>query len=460
VTHTDSSRRCVSDPDAGQSPGQRAAMVRRKSVVWGFFKTVDSESVQCLLCGGFMVRQGHSTANMLRHLRVKHPTEVPEASSSGSHQDLETDCQQVCSVEVMLEDKYSDTLTSGSEAGINSAINGALETASPAEQITHEEAGDDRPARRRRSLIWRHFECLDSFAAARCRLCMKKLQCFEGGSTSNLHRHMLKRHPEVFSQQVANEKKPPQDNGDTPTPEETVKAPFSVEVMLEDKYSDTLTSGNEAIDSSLEAVGPAEQITREEAGDDRPARRGRNKRSLIWRHYEHLDSLAAARCRLCMKKLQCFESGSTSNLHRHMLKRHPEVFSQQVANGKNPPQDNGDTPTPDALEVSRASKGEKRVFRRELQLIEALRRAQREEARALEQQRELLEKLRAANTREAAAEREQIELLRKAQLEEAKELSRQKEELQKEKAELQKKCEELQQDREELLLFSRGQQVS
>lgn len=96
------------------------------------------------------------------------------------------------------------------------------------------------------------------------------------------------------------------------------------------------------------------------------------------------------------------------------------------------------------LKVSKASVGEKRVLRRERELIEALRAAQREEARALEHQRELLEKLRAVNAREAAAEREQIESLRTAQLEEAKDLSRQREEVEKEKSELLKMLEELQ----------------
>ncbi|XP_035508382.1 uncharacterized protein LOC118321251 [Morone saxatilis] len=337
-------------------------MVRRRSVAWGFFKTVDAESVQCLLCRG-LVRHGQgnkgTTTNMLRHLRVKHPAEFvkkikgrsPEASSiDNSPQDMEADSEQFCSVEVALEDETSETLTTGYEDDGTSAINGIVETAQE---------------------------------------------------------------------------------------------------------------------------GPADKIMHEEESDDRPVRSRQNRRSLIWRHYERLDSLAAVRCRICMKKIKCFEGGSTSNLHRHMSKRHPGVFSQLVANGKNPPRPrssqgsnvNGDTstppdtvevteeiPFPGVIKVSRASDGEKSVFRKELELIEALRRAQREEARALEYQRELLEKLRAVNAREAAAEREQIESLRKAQLEEAKDLSRQKEELETEKEELQKKWEELQQGREELLI--------
>lgn len=83
-------------------------MSRRRSVVWGFFKAVDSDSVQCLLCKNYLGKgeQGTTTA-MLRHLRVKHPTEVaiaeksdahgPETAASNGVQDLEADRGQFCS---------------------------------------------------------------------------------------------------------------------------------------------------------------------------------------------------------------------------------------------------------------------------------------------------------------------------------------------------------------------------
>ncbi|XP_068587247.1 uncharacterized protein [Cebidichthys violaceus] len=403
---------------------------------------------------------------------------IPETTSTNGHEDMEMDSKPFCFVEVALEDGDSDTFTVVNEAGFNSAIDSIPEGAQghPVKEITHEEASDDRPVKRRRnkrSLIWRHYEELDSLAAARCCIC-RKLQSFEGGSTSNLHRHMSKRHPEVFSQLAADRQHPP-------PPHSSLSSDANVEVVLEDGDFDTL---NSTMNGVLEGAqgGPAEQIRHEEASDDHPVKRRRSKRSLIWRHYEQLDSLAAARCRICMKKLQYFEGGSTSNLHRHMSKRHPEVFSQLLADGQHPPPPhssqssgvNGDTLMPPEnvgatekqrqfsglLKVSKASEGEKRVFRRERELIEALRRAQREEARALEHQRELLERLRVVNAREAAAEREQIESLRTAQLEEAKDLSRQREEVRKEKTELLKKWEELQQEREELILLSSGQQPS
>lgn len=196
-------------------------MVRRRSVVWSFFKTVDKESVQCLLCTGYLVKHDQgTTTNMLRHLRAKHPEvvkkikgQVPETTCSDGHQDMETDGEQFCSVEVALEDGDSDMITTMTDADLKSAINGILEAAQgvPAEQTAHEAASNGPPARpeRKRSLIWRHYERLDSLDAARCRICMKKIQCFEGSSTSNLRRHMSKRHPDVFSELVANRQSSP-----------------------------------------------------------------------------------------------------------------------------------------------------------------------------------------------------------------------------------------------------------
>ncbi|XP_041647430.1 zinc finger BED domain-containing protein [Cheilinus undulatus] len=456
-------------------------MVRRRSIVWGFFSTVDSETVQCLLCRCSVAKrsQGTTTA-MLKHLRVKHPAEairkikgrVPEGTFIHGHQDMETDGEQYCSVEVALEDGDCDNLTMG-----NNSTTIILE-AEQSEQMANEEAVTDfivTRKRGKRSVIWRHFESLESLSAARCRICMKKLQCCEGGSTSNLHRHMSKRHPEVFAQLFSDGQNPRLSQSsqraiaveETSTPQKTgggtEKRGFP-DISMEDEDSDNHNTAveadiNPAITEILDSAqgGPAQQMTDLEVSGDHPSDRRRSKRSVIWKHFERLESLDAAQCRLCMKKIQCFEGGSTSNLHRHMSKRHPEVFSRLWTDGQSQSV-NGDTAAPSgtvratkkrqnsgALKFSRASEGEMRVFRRERELIEALRRAQKEEAQALQQQRELIEKLRAANARETAAEREQIESLRKAQMEEAEDLRRQREELQKEKEEMQKKWQELQQ---------------
>uniref|UniRef100_A0AAZ1Y5W9 BED-type domain-containing protein n=1 Tax=Oreochromis aureus TaxID=47969 RepID=A0AAZ1Y5W9_OREAU len=417
-------------------------MVRaRSSVVWGFFENIDFRSVRCLLCGRHLLKKGcGSTTPMLRHLRVKHPSELSTRSNGpgskpGPEEDQhhQAEGEQFCSVEVALEGDEDDTAVH--TTGISSSLNDVLP------------------------------------------------QLVESGGVSNLWRHLSSKHPKVYSELVSTQQHPPtslnssQDSNTNPETDEafwgTEKSDAPVEVLSKDRDSETVTLVNEtdnslAINGILDAShgNPAEPQTNTEGSDDLPARRP--QRSTIWRHFERLDSLNAARCRICTKKLKCGKHGST-NLHRHMSKRHPNLLSELVSNGLHLPALNSShvshannktseqRQAPGALKMS---EGERRTLKREIELIEALRRTQKEEARTLEHQRELLEKLRAASAREAAAEREQIESLRKAQQEEAKDLSRQREELQKEKEELQKKWDELQQEREELLLFSRGQQVS
>ncbi|KAM4744257.1 uncharacterized protein FYW61_000393 isoform 2-T2 [Anableps anableps] len=264
---------------------------------------------------------------------------------------------------------------------------------------------------------------------------------------------------------------------------------FPVEVRVEDDNSDVMTPSIEPDASHVINDNPdplqeglAQGAIHSEAGDnssERPPTKDR-RRSVIWRHFERLESSEAAQCRICMRKLQCYDSGCTGNLHRHLSKRHPKVFSELGSNSLKQqlsPDSNGHSGTTESplikhglpvrppfpttgLKASRQPEVEIRVFERELELIEALRRTQREEAQALQQQRELLEKLQTVGAREAAAERETIESLRKAQQEEADELIRQREELEKEKAELQKKWEELNQERQEFSLLSKSKDDS
>ncbi|XP_047437566.1 zinc finger BED domain-containing protein [Mugil cephalus] len=322
---------------------------------------------------------------------------------------------------------------------------------------------------RKRSSVWMHF--VDKgFERAECNICKSNIS-IKAGSTFNLRRHLRARHPNV---QEAEQRQCSPD-ADQEKDEANVAAANTsfafVNVTLEDGDS----GGIATVTEKKYSVKPVEQTARKEASDNPPVKRTQHRRSLIWRHFQRLDSLNAAQCGICMKKVQCFKYGSTSNLRRHMSKRHPKVFSDLEANEAhetplNSTQDsstnNGTQGTFHATEQKsfQACDDERRVFRRERELIDALRRTQKEEALTLQHQRELLEKLRAANAREAAAEREEIESLRKAQQEEAKDLERQREELQKEKEELQKEKEELQnkwkeleQEKEELLLFSRAQ---
>ncbi|KAG7230512.1 hypothetical protein INR49_024621 [Caranx melampygus] len=257
-------------------------MSRKRSMVWRFFRTVDSQSVKCVLCRGYQARyvQGSTTTAMLRHLRVKHPKEVakkckgraPGAVPRNVNQDVEMDSERYCFVEVLLEDEGSDIHTTLDKSNMNGIREPTQEN--PAEQLRHVGASDNhsvRQGRHQRSLIWRHFERLDSSNAC-CRICMRKLQCSEG-STSNLHRHMSKRHPELFAK-LSGLKPPPSRssqgltaNGDTSTPAEIVgsteQGQISVEVLLEDEGSDIHTTLDKSNMNGIREPtqeNPAEQL--------------------------------------------------------------------------------------------------------------------------------------------------------------------------------------------------------
>uniref|UniRef100_A0A8C5I4M6 Uncharacterized LOC114480107 n=1 Tax=Gouania willdenowi TaxID=441366 RepID=A0A8C5I4M6_GOUWI len=322
----------------------------RRSVVWSYFKTTESQSVQCLLCSDYLLKRVQSsTSTMLNHLRIKHPVEfcleasgpgVESTTIPGLNPDGNTD-EDICAATIM---------------GVMHPTQG-----DPGGELMHAQTCDDPPTGRvrpKRSLIWKYFERLEGLSASRCHICMKDIQCGDNGGTSNLRRHVLKRHPHVFSELLANGQPSPHSNS-------------SQDIQDNGKMD--------------EACSPAKKI-------------------------------------------------------------------------KAPGKHKGFSPDRKHFADVPVNADEERImFRKEMELIDALRRTQREEARTLEHQRELLEKLRSAGLREAAAERKEIELLRIAQQVEAEDLKRQREELQREKSELRRQQEELQLDREQLLSFKAHQ---
>ncbi|KAM4596978.1 uncharacterized protein V3H82_020792 isoform 2-T2 [Fundulus diaphanus] len=536
---------------------------RKRSVVWSFFRDIDEASVQCVLCNRYLHKKEHgSTTPMLRHLRLKHPSQVYKVTEGGTGAAASPDRQQHMEIEVVVEmdNDESNTGTTEKDSDPSPAV-GELFEGSQRGSLAHLIHEDDlshipNKQTRRRSLIWRLFEHLDSLNAARCRICMKKLH--KSGGISNLRRHLVKRHPKVLSELLSSSHQRPavspqdlnvasvshdayigteprqapvklvlpdgtslfvttmnetdnpilnslpdipqgesaemirktkgsnaddgtgetlQDGGPEVVPVEVGMDDYNSDVMTPSKEPDTKRVINDDPDHLHE--GSTQEATHSEAGDssfEKPPAKDR-RRSVIWRHFDRFEGSETAQCRICLRKLQWFESGGTGNLHRHLSKKHPRVFSQLGSNQnkeqlsanlnshggttKGPLKTHDESSVRPSLpktrqNVLRQSEVEIRVFERELELIEALRRAQREEGQALQQRRELLEKLQTLSTIEAAAEREKIKALRKAQQEEAEELSRQREELEKEKTELQKKWEELRQEREEFLLLSKG----
>lgn len=108
---------------------------------------------------------------------------------------------------------------------------------------------------------------------------------------------------------------------------------------MEDGVSDVKTPPKDSDVSPVSAFPETlQEISAEqmpiEPSDDNPAKNTR-RRSLIWRLFEHVESLNAARCLICLKKLH--ESGGVSNLRRHLKKRHPKVLSELLASSHQRP---------------------------------------------------------------------------------------------------------------------------
>ncbi|XP_034045384.1 uncharacterized protein LOC117527254 [Thalassophryne amazonica] len=217
---------------------------RRRSVVWNFFRTIDDESLLCMLCRRTLANQ-NNTSSMLRHLRVRHPsefagtlkTEQPSTGGNGHHGMEAAGSDHYYAVEVALEDRDTEAITSVSEgittvseaADIASAVNGILEIAQEV-SVNHDDGGGVGGAAnspRKRSLIWKYYETMEGLDAVRCRLCMKKLQ-YVRGSTSNLRRHIAKRHSEVVSELVNEVANPPRSSM-VPGSSSTSVTPMSVD---------------------------------------------------------------------------------------------------------------------------------------------------------------------------------------------------------------------------------------
>lgn len=95
-----------------------------------------------------------------------------------------------------IEDGDSDSISecSGNKRQTISAMTGIHEAVQDVLEEGHSKV-EDQAVGRRHSWIWSHFELLDDLAAVRCRICSRTLQ--DNGGTSNLHRHMSKKHPQL-----------------------------------------------------------------------------------------------------------------------------------------------------------------------------------------------------------------------------------------------------------------------
>ncbi|XP_031425614.1 zinc finger BED domain-containing protein isoform X3 [Clupea harengus] len=451
-------------------------------------------------------------------------------------------------VAVMLGDSVGAPLKNGIEdMEVHGAIEGILRAAAGerpgADQ--NSELGDAEgvtatTSSRKRSAVWMHYQKVDDERKALCLLCKEKIQ--HQSSTSNLLRHLQKKHPSHFSKLetrplkrtggrrtccmntpqastdlMVNVHTDKHQSNDTGTPSSAVSSPnhqlnteqlvqspnhssdsCSVSVMLGDSERAPLENEIEDMEEHGAIEGILCAATGERPGSDQNSELGdadgasaatpSRKCSAVWMHYQKVDDERKALCLLCKKTIH-YQS-STSNLLRHLQKKHPSHFSQletrplKRTGGRrtccmNTPQastdlmvnvhtdkhQSNDTGTPSSAVsspnhqlnteqlvqspnyISDSCPGwsEGRVLQRDRELTEALRRVQREERLCLEQQRQLLEK-----SRELQAESHALYTERYTLQEEAKLLHKEKEEMQEERAKLQNERKEVERLKQEL----------
>lgn len=138
-------------------------------------------------------------------------------------------------MEVELEE--DDHVTTVNEADITCAIDGLFAAEGQVVEGQREkgEAGGDGPSSTRKwSSIWMHYECLENQKCAMCLLCMEKL--YHHSSTSNLHRHLSKRHPEVVARLGGIIKKRPS-KAVKHTPSKAGSSKPSKKILVKEKFS-------------------------------------------------------------------------------------------------------------------------------------------------------------------------------------------------------------------------------
>lgn len=99
-----------------------------------------------------------------------------------------------------MEDGDSDSVSLVNSAETMSALTGIHEAAQDVSAEGHQKV-EDHAVGRRHSWIWSHFDLLEDLAAVRCRICFRTLQ--DNGGTSNLHRHMSKKHPHLCQSRLS-----------------------------------------------------------------------------------------------------------------------------------------------------------------------------------------------------------------------------------------------------------------
>uniref|UniRef100_A0A6P7G7N8 Uncharacterized protein LOC114338666 n=1 Tax=Diabrotica virgifera virgifera TaxID=50390 RepID=A0A6P7G7N8_DIAVI len=230
---------------------------KRHSSVWKYFKKLSPSNIpQCNICLKKMSSKS-GTSNLWKHLTRK-------------HYDISFD----------KDNSYSDPTSGNEEVQVNS---------------------DDEKHGKRNSSVWKYFKKLSPSNIPQCNICLKKMSRKSG--TSNLWKHLNRKHPDVSTDKDDSHSDQTSDNED-------------VQVNSDDEKDCSKQSGS-SVQPNLNAKSNKEEGNRDEEV-------GTRKRSSVWKFFTKVPFSDISRCNLCQTKMT-YKSGTTSNLRKHLARKHPEL---------------------------------------------------------------------------------------------------------------------------------------
>ena len=365
-------------------------MANTRSFVWLFMEKVSTDRVQCKICGQ-QLGYTSSTSNMRRHIQMKHPEQNDTVTSHvkdsfGGRDALLTEAVQkfmernspseyTCSLCLLVFKDVKDKVhlkqhinckhprvLNDLVGNVNTAEVATREPSPVVENNTDQEENmpdsdeDYLPSTRTRfsakksrarqsvnavkrleqgrveieqrrpvqwgfrrkssSIIW-SFMVKVAPKGTMCMLCNKHFN-FDG-STSNMHKHVKKVHPEELAVVMG--------GGSLELP--SVSLPLAV---INETKKEIITTETSQLDHTLDAVSSHEEVGTASLEENVPFFK-KKPTSMIWKFMMRIG-MNKTMCRLCKRRFNYF-LGSTSNMHKHIKCSHPAELDK-VLNGEGP----------------------------------------------------------------------------------------------------------------------------
>lgn len=252
-----------------------------RSIVWKSFNRINKEVAKCLICNASIKISGNCS-NMRKHLLSQH-------SSASNKTPIRKNVKSKKERNDEDEDRSAVAELAGAEA--------------TTEDDETDAETEKKPAPIKRSSVWNHF-VKTAPGRVKCSHCSADFS-FRDGSTSNLLKHMRARHRSKMLENGAS-------NG----------------------ADEVVTKSTAPIDTTDEVAAEVQPDSDE--GDHFKVNL-QNRRSNVWQYFKRLNK-KTVRCNLCCRHYAY--SNSTSNLRKHLKKKHDNLESMKGSGNQTVKEDN------------------------------------------------------------------------------------------------------------------------